>query len=54
MANEGKVGLKRGDLGSNPWLYLFSAGLTLRAGGFPQMFLLSAWGGQQGTHAIAM
>jgi hypothetical protein len=51
--DEGKVGLQRGDLGSNPWLHSFSAGLTLRAGGFPQVFLLFAWGGNEGTHTIA-
>jgi hypothetical protein len=53
MADEGKVGLTRGDLGSNPWVHSFSAGLTLRAGGFPQVFLLFAWGGKEGTHTIA-
>jgi hypothetical protein len=53
MADEGKVGLTRGDLGSNPWIHSFAAGLTLRAGGFPQVFLLFAWGGKEGTHTIA-
>jgi hypothetical protein len=53
MADEGKVALTRGELGSNPWLHSFSAGLTLRAGGFPQVFLLFAWGGNEGTHTIA-
>jgi hypothetical protein len=53
MADEGKVGLTRGDLGSNPWVHSFSAGLTLRAGGFPQVYLLFAWGGKEGTHTIA-
>ena len=53
MAEEGKVGLKRGDLGSNPWIHSFASGLTLRAGGFPQVFLLFAWGGNEGTHTIA-
>jgi len=53
MADEGKVALNRGDLGSNPWLHTFSAGLTLRAGGFPQVYLLFAWGGNEGTHTIA-
>jgi hypothetical protein len=53
MADEGKVGLTRGDLGSNPWVHSFAAGLTLRAGGFPQVFLLFAWGGKEGTHTIA-
>jgi hypothetical protein len=53
MVDEGKVGLKRGDLGSNPWIHSFASGLTLRAGGFPQVFLLFAWGGNEGTHTIA-
>jgi hypothetical protein len=54
MVDEGKVALTRGGLGSNPWLHSFSAGLTLRAGGFPQVFLLFAWGGgKEGTHTIA-
>jgi len=53
MADEGKVALTRGDLGSSPWLHSFSAGLTLRAGGFPQVFLLFSWGGKEGTHTIA-
>lgn len=52
-ADEGKVGLTRGDLGSNPWIHSFSAGLTLRAGGFPQVYLMFAWGGNEGTHTIA-
>jgi hypothetical protein len=53
MADEGKVALTRGGLGSSPWLHSFSAGLTLRAGGFPQVYLLFAWGGSEGTHTIA-
>jgi hypothetical protein len=53
MAEEGKVALTRGDLGSNPWLHSFASGLTLRAGGFPQVFLLFAWGGKEGTHTVA-
>jgi len=53
MAEECKVGLTRGDLGSNPWIHSFASGLTLRAGGFPQVFLLFAWGGNEGTHTIA-
>ena len=52
-AEEGKAGLRRGDLSSNPWVHSFSTGLTLRAGGFPQVFLLFAWGGKEGTHTIA-
>ena len=53
MVDEGKVAMTRGGLGPSPWLHSFSAGLTLRAGGFPQVFLLFAWGGKEGTHTIA-
>lgn len=53
MADEGKVALTRGGLGPSLWLHSFAAGLTLRAGGFPQVFLLFAWGGNEGTHTIA-
>lgn len=53
MADQGKVALTRGDLGSNDWVHSFSTGLTLRAGGFPQVYLLFSWGGPEGTHTIA-
>jgi hypothetical protein len=53
MADQGKVALNRGDLGPNPWLHSFSTGLTLRAGGFPQVYLLFSWGGSEGTHTSA-
>ena len=53
MADEGKIALTPGGLGSSPWLHSFYAGITLRAGGFPQVYLLFAWGGQEGTHTIA-
>lgn len=53
MADEGKVALDRSDFGSNAWLRSYSAGVTLRAGGFPQVFLLFSWGGNEGTHTIA-
>jgi hypothetical protein len=53
MVDEGKVALTRGGLGSSPWIHSFSAGLTLRAGGFPQVYLLFSWGGSEGTHTIA-
>jgi hypothetical protein len=53
IADEGKVALTGSALGSSPWLHSFSAGLTLRAGGFPQVFLLFSWGGKEGTHTIA-
>jgi len=53
MADEVKLGLRRGDLGAAPWLHSFSTGLTLRAGGFPEVFLLFAFGGLEGTHTVA-
>ncbi len=53
LADQGKVALTRGDLGSSPWIHSFSAGLTLRAGGFPEVSLLFSWGGKEGTHTIA-
>jgi hypothetical protein len=53
MADEGKVAMTRGGLGSSPWIHSFSTGLTLRAGGFPQVYLLFSWGGNEGTHTIA-
>lgn len=51
-ADQGKVALLRGDLGSNPWRNSYAAGLNLRAGGFPMMYLLFAFGGREGTHTI--
>src|SRR5712692_781348 len=52
MADQGKVALTRGDIGFSHLKHSFAAGLTLRAGGFPQVFLLFAWGGSEGTHTI--
>jgi len=53
LLDQGKVALTRGELGSNHWRHSFSTGLTLRAGGFPQVYLLFSWGGDEGTHTIA-
>jgi hypothetical protein len=50
--DEGKVALRQGDLGSNPWIHTFNTGLTLRAGGFPVLSVLFAWG-HEGTHILA-
>jgi len=52
MADAGKVALKTGDLGSSSFVHSFAAGLTLRAGGFPLVYLMYAWGGNEGTHTI--
>jgi hypothetical protein len=52
-ADQGKVALLRGDLGSNHWNHSYAAGINLRAGGFPVVYLLFAFGGHEGTHTIA-
>ena len=52
LADQGKVALTRGDLGSNHWIHSYAAGLTLRAGGFPVVYLLYGFGGHEGTHTI--
>lgn len=51
-ADQAKLALTRGDLGSNHWVHSYAAGLTLRAGGFPQVYLLFAFGGKEGTHTL--
>jgi hypothetical protein len=52
MADQGKVALRRGDIDFQNLKHSFTAGFTLRAGGFPQVFLLFAWGGGEGHHII--
>ena len=53
MLDEGKVALQRGDLDFTHLRHSYSVGLTLRAGGFPMVRLLYAWGGREGTHTTA-
>ncbi len=50
MANQGKVALSRGDIDFQNLRHSFAAGFNIRAGGLPQIFLLFAWGGREGTH----
>jgi hypothetical protein len=52
QADQAKLALSRGDLGSNHWIHSYAAGLTLRAGGFPQVHLLFAFGGKEGNHTL--
>jgi hypothetical protein len=52
MADQGKVALTRGDIEFQHLRHSFASGLTLRAGGLPAVFLLFAWGGNEGTHTI--
>lgn len=53
MVDEGRVGLRPGDLGFNHLAHSYAAGITLHAGGLPLVDLLFAWGGKEGTHTIA-
>jgi hypothetical protein len=53
MAQTGRVAETRGDLGFDHLRHSYGAGLTIRAGGLPQVLLLFAWGGHEGTHTIA-
>lgn len=53
LADEGKVALTHSDLDFSHLKHSFGAGLTLRAGGFPVVSLMFAWGGREGTHTIA-
>jgi hypothetical protein len=48
--DEAKVGLRRDDISIDHLRHTFSAGLTLRAGGLPLIYLQFAWGGNEGNH----
>ena len=52
MTDEGRVATTRGDLGFDHLRHSFAAGLTLRAGAFPMVSLMFAWGGPEGHHNI--
>jgi hypothetical protein len=50
MIDEGKVAQRRSDIDFSHLQHSYTAGLTLRAGGFPMVYLLFSWGGHEGTH----
>lgn len=52
MADQGRVALTRADLGFSHLKHSFAGGLTLRAGSFPMVSLMFAWGGPEGHHNI--
>ena len=52
MADEGRVAVTRSDLGFSHLRHSFAGGLTLRAGGFPMIQMMFAWGGPEGHHNI--
>lgn len=51
-ADQGRVALTRDDLGFSHLRHSFAAGLTLRAGAFPMIHIMFAWGGPEGNHNI--
>jgi hypothetical protein len=53
MIDEGKVALRRDDIDFTHLRHSYSAGLTLRAGGFPLVYILFSWGGGEGMHTTA-
>lgn len=52
MADQGRVALTRSDIGFSHLKHSFAAGLTLRAGAFPMVYLMFAWGGSEGHHNV--
>lgn len=52
LADQGRVAATRSDVGFDHLKHSFGAGLTLRAGGFPMVSLMFAWGGSEGHHNI--
>ena len=52
MADQGRVALAHGDLGFSDLKHSFAGGFTLRAGAFPMVSLMFAWGGPEGHHNI--
>jgi len=52
VADQGRVAVTRGDLGFSHLRHSFAGGLTLRAGGFPMVSMMFAWGGREGHHNI--
>ena len=50
LLDQGKVASSTGRLGASPWMHSASAGLTIRAAGAPQVYILYSRGGPEGTH----
>jgi len=50
--DEGKVEQARDKINFDHLKHSFATGVTIRAGGFPMVRLLFAWGGREGTHTI--
>jgi hypothetical protein len=51
--DEAKVALNRDDVNFSHLRHSFLGGITIHAGGLPVVYLLFAWGGDEGHHTIA-
>jgi hypothetical protein len=51
--DEAKVALRRDDIAFSHLRHSYTAGFTIHAGGLPVVYLLFAWGGDEGHHTIA-
>jgi hypothetical protein len=54
LAEQGRVAQQGEDLDLSDLKHSFLVGLTLRAGGFPQIAFTFAWGGSEGHHTSAV
>lgn len=54
MADQGRVAATSGDLGFSHLRHSFAAGLTLRAGAFPMVYLMFAWGPEDNHNIFNM
>lgn len=52
LFDAGKVAGQPSQLDFTHMLHSYAAGINLRAGGFPMVYLMFAWGGHEGTHTI--
>jgi len=52
QADGGRVAVNRSDIGFDHFRHSYAAGLTLRAGAFPMVQMMFAWGGPEGHHNI--
>ncbi|MFZ0960807.1 MAG: hypothetical protein WAO35_07860 [Terriglobia bacterium] len=50
LADAGHVAMTRDDLDFTHFKHSYGVGVTIRAGGLPQVNLVFAWGGHEGTH----
>lgn len=53
-AEAGKVAMDRSDLDFRNSVRSYTAGLNFRAGGFPMLSIVYAWGGPEGRHTSAL